>query len=240
MVTGILSYQNELGRTHYPLQPNTSVINNLIVDATLIQFDGFVPVLQSILVSATDLTITIQFDLLTLSFTYLQSSYTAGVRHVSIYDNLNSYNKRYLGRIVFGDGVVDLWNNKVSQLLTFGVPFIPSVVRSVPSTAGLFSLQGRFGTIELLGDPSMDSMFFTTNPSDNWIAFNGVGHFKLPDAPPSPALKLLNLVAPVDNNIFLGSNDIIKVSTQGGGGLSISLVGNTSVAADSIATTMSS
>jgi len=240
MITGILTWTNETGRTSYPLQPNQAVTNDVIVDARFVQFDGFIPVLQSILVGASTLTLTIQFDLLTLQVVYEQSSFTAGTKHLTIYDNENSYNKRYLGRIVFGDGVNDLWNNRVSQLLTIGVPFTPNVVRSVPSGCGLFTLGGRFGALEFAGDPDVNAVFFTTSPDDNWVAFNAVGNFMLPGSPPSPALKLLNLVAPIDNNITIGTNDIIKVTPTGATTLAISLIGNTSNTVDSIVSTLAS
>ncbi len=223
MVTGVLTWHNENGRSDYPLTANDAVIKNILVDACFVQFDNFIPVLNTILVSSTSLQITLTLDLLTLTVDYLKSSYTAGIRHINLYDNANNYNKRYLGRLVFGAGANDLWNNSSNQLFTFNVPFVSTTVRSIPSTDAVYSLNGRFGDIVFSRTDSDTAIFYNANPTASWITFNAVENNQLPEGT-APVLKLLNLVAPINNNVFIGYNDIIQLASTGAGTLNISVV----------------
>ena len=234
---GILNWQNENARTGYPLVNNELVRNNLIVDAAFIQFDGFVPTLQTIQVSATTLIVTVLFDIGSVSVNLNSSDFATGIRHISFYDNANNYNKRYLGRIVFGNGVYDLWSQSVSQILTFNVQFEASIVRSIPSASGVFSIGGFFGDLEFNGNDT--SIFFNTHQSPNWITFNAVENHKLPSVAPL-VFKQINLVPPTNNNIYIGDNDVINITNAFDGSVLVSLVGNNSPPNTSIISSLAS
>lgn len=217
MSIGILSWQNEHGLANYPFGAPHDV-RDLIVDAALVQFDGFLPILQTILVSSTDITLTIKFDLVTKSFTYLKSSFDSGVRHLSMYDG-----DRFLGRLVFGNGIQILWANYVSQLLSWNLEFLACVVRGIPSTDAVYAIDNKYGALIFTKTTDDKSVFYNVNTTLNSITFNAVLNNSITGT--STALKKLNLISPLNNNIFLASNDVIKVSPATAG-LNINLVGN--------------
>jgi hypothetical protein len=239
MIAGITPWQNDNGRSNYPLENNTAVIDNLIVDASFVQFDGYVPTLQSILVSSTDFTVYLLTDAGVIGTTFLLSDYQSGLRHMSVYDNANGYNKRYLGRLVFGDGANNLWNMSVANLFIFNVGFLTSTVRTIPSTSAIYSINGKFGAIEFGRTTSDTAIFYNVDPAEKWIAFNAVENHKLP-ASSTPVLKLLNLMPPVNNNVFLGSNDVINIVNGAEGSVNIAVAGNNVTPNSSVITSLAS
>lgn len=210
MNVGILSWQNENGLTPYPLVASFG-IDDFLLDANFIQFNNFIPTLNSIKVSEEHISINITFDKIVKEISLNLSSFSVGMS-VAIYDGT-----RFLGRLTFGNGAYTMWQQYVNQTLKVGKKFLPLVVRSIPSNVGVFSLGKTFGDV-------------TVSP-DNNIHFTQTGQQVTIDAYSvlSPlnqnVLKTLNSVAPIANNVFIQDSDLLKIAVSGSNTITISLIG---------------
>jgi len=214
-----LEWENQNGLAQYPFLQDAP-ISNIVVDATFQQFDNFIPTLNYILVSSTSLTVNLTYDTNTSNFTLLQSDYNSGINFIRMFDNTT----RYIGRLTFNNGVNNLWSAYVGQKIEFNLPFVATTVRSISSKCGVFSIEGLYGNVSFVNATADSTIFFNTNT--NFVTFNAVGNYKLPATPPAQALKLLNLMPPIDNNIFISSSDIIQIAGDGIGALNVNLVGS--------------
>jgi hypothetical protein len=222
-----LSWQNENNLSNYPLV-NTTDYPNFISGANFIQFDNFVPILNYILIEETSLKLSITFDSETLNdIIFLKSKFLEGEisRLVRIY---NADNSRYFGSITLSTDTINFWQNFIGRKLVYNSKFYKTVVKSIPKKDGVYTLDSLYGNI-LLTKPIEDkTIFYNAHKFNNLrsnLVFNAVTHHEI-NPSSSPALKQINLVKPVKNNITLSSNDLIKISpnTTGAGGLEISLV----------------
>lgn len=202
MDLGILEWQNEHALTDYPLSSYTG-FNDFIVDAAFIQFDNFIPVLQKVVVTSSEITVYILFDcgVKTCSITkdYFDTCY-------KFYDK-----DRYLGFVVFGRGIYSLFDTAVGKEFVWNIPFAASTVTIVNSKAGVFSLEGLTGDILVhTGETSITrSIFFEISRELNEITWNAVALKAFPDED-IIALKTINNVPAVNNEIFLKGSDIIR------------------------------
>lgn len=222
-----LSWQNENSLSNYPLD-NTTDYPNFISDANFIQFDNFIPVLNYVLVEPNSLKLSITFDLGELNdVVFLKSKFLEGEisRFVRIY---NEDNSRYLGSITLSQTTLDFWQNFIGRKLVYNSNFYKNTVKSIPKNHGVYTLDGLYGDIVITKPTTDNSIFYNTYKFDSLksnLIFNAVTAYEItPTA--SQALKKINLVNPVKNNITLSSNDLIKIfpNTTGAGGLEISLV----------------
>lgn len=197
--TGILSWQNETGLINYPLIGQVGV-SNFIVDANFIQFDNYIPTLNTVVVTSADIKLTITFDLEVVTITVLNLGFVDG--HV---EKIYGTSGRYLGKIIFGTGAFTLWNNFNNQTITVNVPFVSTVVQSIPTTAGVYSIDGVIGDVVI----GLDTNMFV-GQTGQLLVLNSVG---LPTTGSSPALKTINGVAPINNNIYIEDSDLIKIGT---------------------------
>jgi hypothetical protein len=227
----VLEFQNENALAGYPLIQGLEV-SGILVDASFIQFDNFVPILNSIQIDADRLTLTITFDCgLISNIVLLKQSYNAEGgehRHLRIYQtnpkNPDDLKYRYLGVVCFGSGVEQLWLTYIGRKLLFNLPFAANTVRSIPLNDGVYMFDGNYGEVSL-GRTSTDSaMFYNFSPELNSITFNAVsGHSIISNN--GKGLKSINLVKPINNNINLASNDIVKITpTSSAATLSFDLV----------------
>jgi hypothetical protein len=214
-----LDWENQNAVSAYPFTEDAPY-NNIIVDANFQQFDNFIPVLNYIEVSTDFLTLNITYDTGTTNFIFLQSDYVAGTNFLRL-----MVGTRYIGKLTFQDGVNTLWNTFVGQVLQFNLSFVATTVKSISLNSGVFSLAGLFGNV-VLTTPSSDNTIFYNTIGSNGLTFNAVGNFKLPYPLLSPALKLLNLISPTNNNIFISSDQVIQINGDGIGSLNVSLVGS--------------
>lgn len=223
-----LSWQNENGLSGYPFNESLGT-PDLIVDAKFVQFDNFVPVLNSVTVDSAKLILNITFDKLELPVEFNKSKYLLGdaYRCVRIYEPTTN---RYLGTVVFGSGAEQLWEQAIGQVFKYNTPFSVYVVRSIPSKDAVYLFDSMYGDITLSKENSDKSIFYNVSEELNTITFNAVfGHSAPePNTDSSAAiLKKINLVPPTNNNINLASNDVIKINPVNSAYLEISLLAGT-------------
>jgi hypothetical protein len=215
-----LDWENQNAVSAYPFT-QISAFNNIIVDASFQQFDNFIPTMNYLLISSNSITVNITYDKGTGNFILEQSDYNDGLNFIRMFDST-----RYIGRLTFGTAVTNLWNLYVGQKIDFDLQFVATTVRSIASSCGVFSIASLYGSVGFNAAVDDETVFFNTNNSSNFITFNAVGNYKLPGSPPTQALKLLNLMAPINNNIFFSSSDVIQINGDGIGSLNIALVGS--------------
>jgi hypothetical protein len=121
---------------------------------------------------------------------------------------------RYLGVIVFGEGLAALWASSVGRKYNVNMPFSPSTLISIPKKAGVYSLDSLKGDITLSRTLEDKTIFYNTYISSSStipssVTFNSVYNHEI--SGDANVLKKINLVSPVDNNINLSSNDVIKI-----------------------------
>ena len=213
MKLSTLSWTTETSLSPYPLSKSFGY-DSFLIDANFVQFDGFVPILKTIKVADASLEITIKFDLVEKKLSYLKTDITTIGSLKKIYDN-----ERYLGTLVFGSGVTALIGSLGNQsTVTVNLPFLAHTVKAIPSGAGLYSIDAKYGELSFSSDN-----YISYDVDDNDIEFNAVAY---PPASEELYLKTLNSVGPTNNNVFIKNTDIIKV-TGGTSTVTISLVGST-------------
>lgn len=212
MAFGILPWLSETGNSDFPLS-KPMPIKDFIVDANFIQFDNYVPTLKTVKVYSDSMDIIVQFDKETITSNVLLAGFTNGQRL-----KFTSSDNRYLGKLTLGSGATTLWGNYVNQTLAVNIPFVACTVQSIPSTAGLYSLAGVVGSVNLNLD---DNMFIDVSGQD--ITFNAVS-LNFPGAIAGNVLKTLNSVAPIDNTLFIESSSVIKFEYTGGNTITFNLI----------------
>lgn len=224
-----LSWQNENNLSNYPLD-NFTDYPSFISDANFVQFDTFVPVLKYVLVETTSIKLAIEFDAgLQENITFYKSRFLEqeAFRFLRIYTPDNS---RYLGTLSFGQETINLWESFIGRKLTYNASFNSATVKSIPKNHGVYTFDSLYGSVVITKTAADESVFYNTykfNSLNSNLIFNAVTYHEVKSS--SNALKKINLVKPVNNNITLSSNDLIKItpSTSAVGGLDISLVSGT-------------
>ena len=203
---GILGWRNETGLTPYPFVKSFGM-DDVILDANFLQFDGFIPVLKTILVSTEKLIFNILFD---SGLKSVEVS-TFNVPH-KIYDNT-----RYLGVLVFGLGAANLAAQYSDQLITVDVPFLAHTIKSIPGSAGVYSIAGKYGTVVV--DHDLNIWY---DQSGQNITFNSVA---LPATSNTVVLKTLNTTHPILNSVYIQETELIKITAISQTEVQFSLVG---------------
>lgn len=209
---GKLSWLNENALTPYPLVKSIGY-DDVLLDANFIQFDNFTPVLQSITVTETGIVFTIQFDLIVKDITIPSNFFTGVGVSYKIYED-----SRYLGCLVFGRGIFNLLETK-TQLLNLNASFLSHLVRGIPSGAGVYSIQNKYGEVTLSKDINI---WYVVSGGD--VTINAVAVKPYTD---TPYLKTLNGVPPRDNNVIIKDNAVIKPVVAGLSTLKLESVGTT-------------
>jgi len=241
----VLGWQNENGLSNYPfVDPFT--VTGLIVDASFIQFDNFIPHVSKLLIGDDYIDITIFFDSGESTSRYSKSDDLGGVRELRFYDSVDY---RYLGVVTLGDGVLLAWSDYVGQVIQKNFHFISTVVRSIPSKDAVYKLDNSYGDITLGANQDLadvyteiggivfqtsaggNTVFYNFQSISNNITFNAVANHALPQNRGIYPLKKINLVKPIENNIYISSNDVIKFNSINNQNLSIYLVGENSTGA---------
>jgi len=215
MNIGILDWLNENSKGDYPMSKDIG-IKGVIVDASFIQFDDFVPVLKTIKVQETEITFTIQFDKATTTVTVTKSEYTFGiVKKVTLTGN------RYVGSLTFGNGIATLFADYLNKTVTVNAAFSPITVCSILSTSGVYSIE-TFNDVVVIDtdDSGVATLFFTIN--GNTVKWNAVGLPAEPEVAINP-LKTINGAAAKNNALTLKDSTLIKF-TPNFGALVVSLV----------------
>ena len=129
-------------QTEYPLK-NAGYLGGLFSDASFIMYDNFIPVLNTINVTITSLIINITFDDGSSTFTIPITNISEGASY-RFYLNNRSY-----GVVVFGRLINDILANVYGTSISAGVSFDPSVVRSINSVNGVYSINGLSGDVTI-------------------------------------------------------------------------------------------
>lgn len=237
--TTVLSWQNENTLRNHPFTQFVDLAG-FIVDASFVQFDGFKPVLNYVQVANSSMELSVQFDygehLVTVEKSSLESSSSFPLRmHAT--DRAGD-NVRYLGCIVFGASARDVFERFVGQKLILAATFCTSLTRSIPSKDAVYSFDSMFGDVSLSRTVSDHCLFYNINSSYNSLTYNAVSNHRYDPSRRVTALKQLNLVKPVNNNIFIASNDVVKVEPVGGAAINISLVTSTAPGQSLLPTTL--
>jgi hypothetical protein len=221
-----LGWQNENALSSYPFTFDIFQ-QDLLVDARFVQFDDFLPILNSVVVNPDNLIFEISFDFgVKTGITLLKKVYALGsaYRSVRIYTPDGS---RYLGVITAGIGAEVLWDNYVGRKFAPTASFCTDTVRSVPSKDAVYLFDSNYGDIELSRTAGDKTIFYNVSSDLNSITFNAVTGHSVDGLQPQ-GLRRINLVPAFNNNINLASNDIIKFTALNNNSLDVSLVSGTS------------
>src|SRR4051812_31232458 len=107
---------------------------------------------------------------------------------------------RYLGSISFGDGFLTVMASLANTTTTFNIPFAANTVVDVPSTSGVYSIQGLAGDVTVEG-ATVKHIFFGVTGND--VLWNAVG---LSDPLTFQPLKTINGVSPINNSVSLADS----------------------------------
>ncbi len=201
-------WQNENEKSSYPFSDTADVLRypNLLgvfVDANFIQFSGYIPVLQSIEISAAEVVLDILCDSGAYVFTHTKADFISGKKYI----RLMVGSDRYIGKLVFGTGFLDLFDNFLGRKLILNFPFSSATVVNIPKKDGLYSLNGLYGTVALT---TTNDLFINVD-GDNvtWNAAGILDNVPLDGIP----LKQINLTPPDEvGNITLSGSKYIKVN----------------------------
>ena len=224
-----LSWQNENALSSYPFAFDIDP-QDLVVDASFVQFDGFIPTLNSVQINADSIVFKFTFDSgIRDGVVYLRSTYNLGIA----YRNLRVYtkdNSRYLGVITIGPGAAALWDNYIGREFVLNSQFCSDSVRSIPSKDAVYLFDSNYGDVELSRTVNDKTIFYNVSLDLNSITFNAVTGHSIENQQPQ-GLRRINLVPPFNNNINLASNDTIKFSTLNNTSLNVDLVSGTASSA---------
>ena len=230
----VLEWQNENGLSGYPFQTEVEP-SGFIVDAKFVQFDDFVPILNYAAIDSTKITLSITFDYGTHNnITLYKADFlaTEAKRFVRAYSEVDS---RYMGIITFGAQTDLVWQNYTGHRLEYNTRFSAETTRSVPSKAAVYTLDSQYGDVIMSHGATDKAIFYNSRTDDKRaLVFNAVGGHTV--SGDKDGLREINLVPPINNNINLASNDVIKISNLNNASVSIDLVAGSPSKSFSIST----
>jgi hypothetical protein len=212
---GVLEWRNEHSNNAYPLS-SPLFIADLLVDANFVQFEGSLPVFKSLAVTYTVATLTLTIAAVDYAITLTKPSTDtyASLTSVKIYDNTDNY----LGSLSFGVGLYQLFDRFVNTVHTINIPFLPICVNYLSGSAGVYSIAGVYGAVNFnTADNGVKHIFH--HITDQQVEWNAV---TVPPLEAGTALKTLNHKAPIENNIQIKDNPVLRFIPDGGG-LSVKL-----------------
>ena len=204
-----LSYLNENSLNCYPLTKSFGT-DDAIVDACFKQFDGFIPILQSIVINQTSVILQILTDA-GLQEVIATTPFTPATYNLSD-------GSRWLGKITLDKGITTIWSAFSNTTISMQIPFAATAVKPIASQGGMYSFNGFNGNVSLTTD---NQVFFTTTGTD--VVFNSVG---IPDSITQQIVKTINGISPTYNGIQLNDSDMIKF-TSNKSTLTVSAIGDT-------------
>lgn len=200
----VLDFQNENQfDSFYPFSPyQGSHLSRVFTAASLIQLDGFVPVLQSVFVEVDRMTFTIKIDREILTVVVNRNTFAVGQSIVL----RTSGNNVFVGELICGDGFETLWNSAVPFLYNTPASFAPQVIRSIPSKSGVYEINGKIGDIVF---ESNNNVFFEQAGQE--ITCNAVSY---PDQTNGVFLKTLNSIPPINSQIYLNDSELVRINEE--------------------------
>ena len=206
---GVLEWGNENSLSSYPLSQWLEV-TDFIIDASFVQFDGFIPTLKTLSVNQVRVVLVIGTDAgdLTLTINKPTGSYFPG------YTVALSLAGRRLGSLVFGQGLVNIFSTHLNTTMRLNIPFLSSVVRGVNSSAGVYSFAGYTGDVQVFTGTTRAEQTIFFDQSLNGVAWNAGA---LTASANGIALKTLNSVHPINNAVIIEDSELIKIYPQAAG-----------------------
>lgn len=214
---GILEWANENSNSSYPLS-SLFELRDFLVDASFVQFDGFVPTLKNIAVSQTNAVLTLILDIGEVKVTILKPDIAYSPGYSTEIRNAN----RHLGYLVFGQGLPRLFETHLNTTIQINTQFLPSVVCGINPNGGVYSIQGYTGDVEVYTGPTKPEQTLFFDVAGNDVTWNAGSLTAQANTPP---LKTLNGVKPILNAAFIADTDILKLTTKGDS-VQIDLVGS--------------
>lgn len=207
---GILEWSNEHSQSSYPLSQLFEQ-NDFIVDASFVQFEGFVPIFKSLSILQRVMTLVLTLDSGDVSVEIIKpsTSYFPGQYVQEIYDVSG---ERRAGRLVFGGGLPEMFSKHISTALQVNIPFLPSVVRGISKKMGVYSIEGQYGGVNIYTGLSKITQTLFFDIVNNAVTWNAAS---VPVSINTNPLKTLNGVVPIANAILIDDSDIIKVTPRG-------------------------
>lgn len=196
----ILPWTNENSLQSFPLSASF-LRDDFIVDANFVQFDNFSPVFVRLVVTNTNSTATILTDVGEMSIVVPASSTNQTF-------TLRTSSLRFLGSITFGPGAALMCSQYADQAFEVNIPFLPTVVKSIYSGGGVYSISGLTGAVTL----AEADVTYTVNQQA--VTLNCIT--KQPGTVTINPLLSINGVPAHNNAIFIHEGDLIKLTPSTG------------------------
>lgn len=119
----------------------SSLVPGLFVDASFVLFDNEVPTLTSIVIDGT----------VTFNFTFGSFSFAKAACANNLSIQLRTAS-RYYGTLTFGEYADTVVSGMLGATLTLNTSFHGNTVRTINSLAGLYSIQGQHGVVNIETD----------------------------------------------------------------------------------------
>lgn len=146
---GIQEWRDLARNSYYPFEEDCGV-KALFLDATFVQFDGFIPRLNyfKVLVDAVEFS----FELDTGEYIHKQPESACVEGSVILLKDEAS--DRYHGQVVIGPGIIQAFNNMKGVTVSPDLEFSAMAVRAIPRTAGLFAIDQAYNDVTITTDKS--------------------------------------------------------------------------------------
>lgn len=209
----VLGFSNENSLTPYPFTKSLGTgLDNVIVDGSFIQFDEFIPIIKQIAVDSTGINLTMTFAEGDVTVTHNYSSQDEIVRFI--------HEGSYLGSLTVSSIAFNSLYPYINKIIELNIPVLSSTVTHIPTTAGVYSINAKYGDVGLT---TGDHMYTTVSNSAIQInaEFNSTvtaEHY----------LKSINSVTPTNNKLILNDNEVVKFNSRNKDAISVDLIGNNS------------
>jgi hypothetical protein len=118
-------------------------------------------------------------------------------------------NNRFLGTITTSYGYDTLISTFPNKLIIIDVPFMSICVNSIPTKAGVFGIDDSYGALNFETDGNIH--YDIVGQTITWSAIS------VPTNQNIKALKTINSVHPIANNLRIMDSDLIKIQSTVGG-----------------------
>lgn len=231
-VIGIKDWRNEHAGTGYPLL-GLLPVKDFIVDASFIQLDGFIPILVSVSITGNNITLVIRLSGINQEVLIPHADYTDGLSNRIF----NSSDNTYIGTLVYGAGVNELFNNFVGETWRVNLSFAASTVIPLSSKNGVYSINNKYGDLNIATGIALSPTMVVNKEKNeyartiyhkidgNIIQWSAVA---VPDVFRTPKLKTINNHAPLNNDIDIREMGVINILPVAGG-LDLSVINSNNI-----------
>jgi hypothetical protein len=199
---GVLPWQDEQGVNNYPLLTDVFQVSAVFVDGAFIQFDNFIPVVKDVTFNDAETTITLT--------TYVGDvTATLAYPHVTNKFVFVDAKDRYHGKLIIGDGFEILRQRNLTRTLDINAQVNPITVQSIPTKAGVFSIDGYYDA-NVFSGASVQHIHFA--PSGNGVTTSAV--YVNTCVNDNPLLSINNIAK---NSFVISVPDVLTLTPIQGG-----------------------